>query len=149
MSEAQWFRSHVERCLQDAFDDPRLDAEGNGSYPFRSDTASCGVTIVSGADGFRFALVRARAVVEIKRSAKLLIELNDINSSSISTHVYWADDAVIVEQAVVAEAVSIDSMYQACLAVGELADNLGLLVASAFGGRTPHNAMDQVEEAAD
>lgn len=147
MNEMTWFRSHVERCLQDAWELPGVATDGDGDYPFRHGSAACFVSTAQGVTP-TFVRVWALAVVGVKRSAKLLIELNEINERALTARVYWAEGSVTVEQTMLAPAVDTESLGQACAAVGTLADNLGLLVASSFGGRTLYDPSEQLDEAA-
>ena len=147
MNETDWFRSHVERCLQDGWEVPGVVQDGDGDYPFRFGTAACYVSITVG-EVPTFARVWAMAVVGVKKSAKLLAELNDINARSLTARIYWANGSVVVEQMLIAEAVSVGSLDQACQAVGSMADNYGVLLAAGFAGHTPFDAVDELDEAA-
>jgi Putative bacterial sensory transduction regulator len=147
MDETDWFRSHVERCLQDAWGEARVVADGDGNYPFRYGPAACFVGITFG-EVPTFARVWALAVVDVKKSAKLLGELNEINARTLTARAYWADGSIVVEQMLIAEAVSVESLEQACEAVRAVADNVGVLIAGAFDGRTPFDASVVLDEAA-
>jgi hypothetical protein len=147
MNENDWFRSHVERCLQDAWDVAGVLRDGDGDYPFRHGTAAGFVSPIQ-QDRPSFLRVWALAVVGVKRSLKLLTELNEINERALTAHVYWADCSIIVEQTLSAEAVSAESLAQACAAVGTMADDFGLLVASAFGGHTVYDPIGLLDDAA-
>ena len=147
MNEIDWFRSHVERCLQDGWEAPRVVQDGDGDYPFRFGTAACFVSITVG-EVPTFVRVWAMAALEVKKSAKLLAELNEINARTLTARIHWADGSVVVEQMLIAEAVSTESLDQACHAVGTLADHCGSLIAAGFAGRTPYDAVEELDEAA-
>jgi hypothetical protein len=146
MNETYWFRSHVERCLQDVWEVPRVVQDRDGDYPFRFGTAACFVGITVG-EVPTFARVWAIAVADVKKSAKLLAELNEINARTLTARIYWSDGLVVVEQMLIAEAVSAESLDQACQAVGGVADNNGVLIAAAFAGQTPFDAAEEMDEA--
>src|ERR1700712_2106122 len=70
-------RSHVERCLQDIWQVCQLAVDEDGDYPFRAGVASCWVRVDSQVP----VLVRVfgHAVLDVRRSAGLLRELNEVN----------------------------------------------------------------------
>ena len=80
-------RSHVERCLQDIWQVCRVPFDEEGDYPFRAGAAACWVRV----DDHIPVLVRVfgHAVVDVKRSAGLLRELNDLNSRARTTSTAW------------------------------------------------------------
>lgn len=147
MNETDWFRSHVERCLQDGRDVPRVVQDGDGDYPFRSGSAACYVSIAA-EDVPTFTRVWALAAVDVRRSAKLMAELNDINVRALTARIYWADGSVVVEQMLIAEAVSVESLHEACEAVGSAADYYGVLIAAGFAGRARFDAVDEPHDTA-
>ncbi len=130
-----WLRSHVERCLQDLWDRRDIGADGDGDYPFRWGSAACFVRVEPGDPP----LVRvwAQAAVGVKRSAKLLAELNDVNQRTRTAHAFYADHLVVVEQPVHAGAVDRVTLQQACESVGTVADDIGTMIAAVHGGHTP------------
>jgi hypothetical protein len=81
--------------------------------------------------------VFAFAAVGTPRNAKLLTELNDINGRCRTASVSWAGGLVIVEQVLDAKAVKRSTLRQAFVAVGCVADDIGTMIATVFGGRTP------------
>lgn len=148
MNEIIWLRSHVERCLEDHWGVHPLVVDGDGDYPFRWGTARCYVSIVVGDP--HLIRVWAFAARVPRRSLKLLSELNEINQRAMTAHVYWTGNSVIAEQTIHADSLTKETLGQACLAVGETADDIGMLLAAMFGGETPFAAMDtedQEEEA--
>ena len=116
----------MERCLQDGWKVPGVVQDGDGDYPFRFGTAACYVSITVG-EVPTFARVWAMAAVKVKKSAKLLAELNEINARTLTARIYWANGSVVVEQ---------------------MADNYGGLIAAGFAGHTPFDAVDELDEAA-
>ncbi len=141
MGEAAWVRSHVERCLQDEWEECRVVRDGDGDYPFRHGSAACYVRVEETSP----VLVRvfAHAVVDVRRTARLLAELNDLNASARSAHVYWAGGLVVVEHALHAAAVDRETLGHACVAVGTVAADIGTLLAGVFGGHTPFAASEE------
>jgi hypothetical protein len=146
MNEIVWLRSHVERCLEDHWEMHPVTADADGDYPFRWGTAHCFVSIVTGDP--HFIRVWAFAARVPKRSLKLLAELNEINQRALTAHVYWSGTTVVVEQTMHADGLTTETLGQASLAVGGVADDIGTLLAVMFDGETPHPALDS-EDAQD
>ena len=149
MNDITWLRSHVERCLQDAWGQYPLESDGDGDYLYRWGTAACYVSIVDSDP--RLVRVWAVAAIVPKRSLKLLNELNDINERARTAHVYWSGKSVVVEQAVHAGGVTTETLQHACMSVAGIANDIGTLMAALFGGHTPYPALDprlEDEEAA-
>lgn len=144
MNEIVWLRSHVERCLEDHWETHPLTVDPDGDYPFRWGTAHCFVSIVE-ADSL-FIRVWAFAARVPRKSLKLLSELNEINERALTAHVYWTGACVVVEQTIHADGLTTETLGQACLAVGGLADDIGTLLASMFDGETPHSALDSEDQ---
>jgi hypothetical protein len=144
-------RSHVERCLQDIWGVWHLPVDDEGDYPFRAGVAACWVRV----DTQLPVLVRVfgHAVVDVKRSAGLLRELNDLNSRSRTTSVAWdaavgGSGVVRVSTMVHPEGLGRGSLRHALDAVASVSNDLGPMVAGVFGGTTPYAAPladDEVE----
>ena len=81
-----------------------------------------------------------------RRSLKLLSELNDINARARCVNVYWNGDSVIAEQTIHADGLTKKTLGQACLAVGGVSDDIGMLLAAMFGGETPFPALDTEDQ---
>jgi hypothetical protein len=135
MGEMTLVRSHVERCLQDIWDQCRVHRDHDGDYPFTNGTASGFVRIDRGDP----VVIRvwAFAVVGIERSGKLLKELNDINARCRTASVTWHHGAVIVSQVIHAGGVTRKTLRQAIESVGFVADDIGGTIAAVYGGGTP------------
>ena len=137
-------RSHVERCLQDIWQVCRVPTDDDGDYPFRAGTAACWVRV----DSQLPVLVRVfgHAVVDVKRTAGLLRELNDVNSRARTTSAAWDAGVVRVSAMVHPEALGRASLRHALDAVATVSNDLGPMLASVYGGSTPHQP-EEVEEA--
>jgi hypothetical protein len=136
MSEKLWITSHVERLLADVWDVCRAAPDDDGDYPWSYGTAIGWVSVIDAGDGFMIR-VWAHAAYDVKPSAKLLRELNDIQGRSLSTAIYLAGHIVVVEQTLSPIGLSQPVLAQALNAVRTVADDTGLLVAAMYGGRTP------------
>jgi hypothetical protein len=137
LNELVWLRSHLERCLQDTWQDYSVAMDDDGDYPFRFGTAACYISITPIGDEHHIR-VWAIAARDIVRSAKMFSELNDFNAQVRSAHAFWFYRTIYVEQLVHADGLTAATVAQAYLSVGTLADELGVLLASMFGGQTPY-----------
>lgn len=144
MQELEWFRAYVERILEDAWNQPRVLADEDGDYPFRYGTAACYVRVEPGPP--MTVRVFAQAVMDVRRSAKLLTELNDFNASARSLTAYWDHGRVIIDEALLASATNAETLTRACADAGQAAHDMGSLLAAMYDGRTPFRAADCVDE---
>lgn len=135
MAAIDLVRSHVERCLQDLWSVERVLPDADGDYCYGSGTAACFI----GIDAAEPVVVKAVAcaAVEVKGTAKLLEELNEVNARCSMAHVYWSNGAVLVKQTLFADAVDRGSLAHAGQSVAHIANDLGPMIAAVFGGRTP------------
>ena len=145
-------RSHVERCLQDIWDTRELTTDADDDYPFRFDTAPCWVSLVAGPVlGVR---VFGHAAYGLKPTAKLLNELNDLNVRARWATLALRDGIVEVSRDLHWTAVDRISLDAAIHGVGQVAGDVGPLLAAVHGGRTPcpplacESGQDSTEEAA-
>lgn len=141
----EMFRSHVERCLQDLWERPDLLTDPDGDYPFRAVTSMCWVRVERDPSAVR---VFAYAATGVKRSAKLLTELNELNRSARWVTLHWYAGTVVVERALATTEVDRDSLRFALEAVVSVADEIGPMVAAVHGGGTPLESLPDNEDAA-
>lgn len=140
MSELLWIRSHVERLLQDERDACRVHPDADGDYPFRDGTAACWVSVL---DTEPVAVrVFAHAARGVKASLKLLAELNAIQCRALSAAVLLQSDVVIVQQTLSPIGLTGPVLTQAMMAVGGVADDIGVLIAGMFNGVTPYPSVE-------
>ena len=144
MQEFQWFRAYVEKILEEAWNQPRVTPDEDGDYPYRYGTAACYVRLVDGEP--MTVCVTASAATNILRSAKLLAELNEFNMRARLVTSYWVDGCVVIDLGLQAEAVNAQTLTLACAEVGQVAHDVGPLLAAMFDGRTPYPASDCADE---
>ena len=137
MTQIEWLRAYVEKLLREA-GDVEIEPDGDGDYPFRWGTAACWVRVC--AEPHLRVQVFGHAARGVKASARLLREINEANARSLSARVYVLGDTVMVGQSVLADGLKAATLQQACIAVGVVADDLGLLLAVMFDGQTPFPA---------
>ena len=142
MGELVWIRSHVERCLQQLWGhEPEPDEEGD--IAFRFGCAEGWVMVVAGSPPLVH--VYAHVLEGVKRTAKLLVELNDAQRT-VGPALFWSDDTVIAHEVLSPHGLTAESLGLALADVGELADHLGPLLAAVHGGTTPHPARASIAE---
>lgn len=135
MAAIDMARSHVERCLQDLWSIDHVHTDPDGDYPYGAGSAACYISV----DPHEPIVVKAVAcaVVEVKKSTKLLEEINDINRRCRTAHVYWDHGTVLVEQALLADVVDRGSLSHAGQSVAAIANDIGPMISAVFGGRMP------------
>jgi hypothetical protein len=138
MSELAWITSHVERLLAEEWELCRVSADSDGDYFYREGTAACWVSVMD----TKPIMVRvfAHAAVDLKPSLKLFTELNQIERRALSVSVVLEHGTVLVSQTISPIGLTAPVLQQALRAVGGVADDIGLLLASMFGGATPFPA---------
>ena len=143
-------RSHVERALQQIWEQPELQVDHDGDYPFRYGTAACWVSVVEVPEPI--VRVFAHAAREVPQSAKMLTVLNELNGRSIRAKVSWGHGLVVADIALHWTEVTRGSLDRALRSVAAIADDAGAMIATVFGGTTPFpvelDSIDHDEEAA-
>lgn len=137
MVQIEWLRAFVEKLLREA-GDVDVAPDGDGDYPFRWGTAACWVRVCD--EPHLRVQVFGQAACGVKASARLLREVNEANARTVSARVYVLGGTVMVEQSVPADGLNAATLAQACIAVGSVADDLGVLLAVMFDGETPFPA---------
>lgn len=135
MAAVDLARSHVERCLQDLWSLNRVTPDADGDYCYAAGSAACYIGLDAGDPVIVKAV--ACAVLGVKKSWTLLQEINDVNARCRMAHVYWKNDAVLVEQALFADAVDRGALAYAGQAVAYIANDIGPMIAAVYGGHTP------------
>jgi hypothetical protein len=82
--------------------------------------------------------ILAYAVTNVRPSMKLLRELNDIEARTLTATVRLEGNAVLVLQTISPIGLTQPVLAQALHSVAGVANDIGLLTASMFGGRTPY-----------
>ena len=146
MQEIQWFRSFVEQILEEGWEQCRVDKDPDGDFPFRFGTAGGWVRIEPGPP--LAVRVIAIAATGVRRTAKLLTELNELNAAARSVSTFWSAGSVYVDKAIDAPGVTAETLMGSCAEVGTAADTIGALVAGMFDGATPFEAATSEDETA-
>ncbi len=134
MAYVDLVRSHVERLLQDEFELARVERDADGDYGFRHGSAGYYVRVVE--DDPVLVRVFAVAVVGVKRSAKLLAELNSVNTHLVFGRVFWAAGLVMVEHTLLASSLDRETLARAARSVATVSDDVGPMLCAVYGGAT-------------
>jgi hypothetical protein len=139
----RFFRSHVENCLKSIWEDSELVSDHDGDYPFRSGDVPMWVSVRE--EGLPMVRVFAYVAVDVKRTAKLLAELNDANLGSEWGRVTWCEGTVMAAATLPYGLTDETSLRHTLREVVELADQLGELITIVHGGRLPLAGLERAE----
>jgi hypothetical protein len=131
-----WLRPLVVRYLKEMWGVPDLVPDSVGEYRYRVGGAECRVSVH---DRMQPATVEvfATAATDVALSAALLPAINELNAGDEIATVYWSGEPVMVKHSILGATIHPDHLRYVCAAVGETADRVGALMASAYGGSTP------------
>ena len=132
--QADWFRAFVERSMQEVLESPEVVQDGDGDYPF-TDGSSMTYVTVEPAPGLGVC-VWSYAARQVKGSARVLREVNDLNMGSWLCKVMWRSGLIRVEQRLPADQVSAESLGRACWHVDGAASDIGQMFAVVHGGES-------------
>jgi hypothetical protein len=132
----QLIRSSVEQLLREIWSIDTVRVDTDGDMPFRYGSAACWVSVLD----TRPAMVRvfAHAAYDVGASARLLVELNDIQLATLSATVAWCDGTVLISQTLSPHGLNPSTLRQAMRAVAGVANDVGPLLAGLFDGETPY-----------
>ncbi|MBA3234120.1 MAG: YbjN domain-containing protein [Propionibacteriales bacterium] len=135
--QAEWLAAYVEKCMAQAWGDEAAGLTNVGDMVmYRWGSAACSVRVESTIPVM--VRVMAKAVIGVRPTAKLLREINEVNARSRVVNAWWYDGDVTVECSLFADAVSPESLREACFHVGQVADDIGVGLAALYDGSTPY-----------
>ncbi|HEY7858871.1 MAG TPA: YbjN domain-containing protein [Candidatus Nanopelagicales bacterium] len=130
------FRSHVENCLKSIWETVKLESDSDGDYPFLVGKAPAWVSVRE--SGSTPAVrVFAYACVDVRRTLKLLAELNEINAGSALCRVYRANGTIVVEASLPWQLLDERALQYLIDEVAAVATQVAELIALVHGGRVP------------
>jgi hypothetical protein len=132
--QADWFRAFVERSMQEVLESPEVEPDEDGDYPF-TDGSSMTYVSVDPEPGLGVC-VWSYAAYQVKGSASVLREINELNMRSWLCKVVWRDGLIRVEQRLAADMVSVESLCRACWHVDGTASDIGAMFAVVHGGES-------------
>ena len=143
MVRSEVIRPYLEKLLSEMLGQGVV-ADETGAYPIRTGTGGYFVSLDdSGAPMIR---IWTPVALDVRKSAKLLDTLNQLNVGATAARAFWVDGQVVVATEMVAETLHPQDLQLACGTVGEAAERFGPQLAAQFGGRTLFAASGQTVE---
>jgi T3SS (YopN, CesT) and YbjN peptide-binding chaperone 1 len=143
--QAEWLAAYVGKCMVEAWGEAADELTSyDDAVGYRAGTAACIVRVEPSPPVM--VPVMAKAVVDVRPSAKLLREINELNARSRVASAWWSDGDVVVECSLFAEAVDTVSLAAACHHVATVANDIGVGFAAMFDGATPYPPFDSESE---
>lgn len=135
------FRSHVENCLKGIWETCELEQDSDGDYAFLLGESPAWVSV---ADHSLTPAVRvfAYACVDVRRTAKLLTELNEINAASELARAYWANGNVVVAASLPWQLLDERALQYLMDQIGAVVGRVSELIAVVHGGRLPLECLE-------
>jgi hypothetical protein len=130
--QSEWFGAFVERSLRDVWGSTEVVPDDDGDYGFTDGSTMAYVSVDP--EPRLGVCVWSYAAFEVKRSAGVLRELNDLNAGARLCKVIWQDGAIRVELRLPADQVSVDSLERACGHVQGMTSDIGQMFAVVHGG---------------
>jgi len=128
-------KSHVETLLRQIWEQSEIIADDDGDYAFRTATAIAWVRVIGGEQpAIR---VFAHAACDVPGTKKTLQEVTELNACSRWAKISWSDGCVVVDQAIHWLSVDRGSLERALESVTVVSDDIGVMIATIYGGHTP------------
>ena len=143
--------AYVERLLEEFTGNESVKKDDQGGYPFRFGNSGYTVRVV-GTDERPAVRVWSVAVHDVDQTPELLGSLNEINQRLLHARVYWAEKAVVFEDAVAGLALNKGTLESSLTDVAEASNVVGPQLKEKFGGSLTFEddpAADQPGAAAD
>jgi len=137
-------RAYVESLLERLIGATQVTPDADGDYPVRFNGCLYFIRLLGDTDPV--VQVFSTAVADVKPSAALFKELNEINSNISFARVFWVRDQVLVESELLGEGIEPVDFGNACQAVATITDRIGPRLVEKFGGKTAF-ADEKTEEA--
>jgi hypothetical protein len=132
MNKIDMVKPYVEKVLKEYLQSETLIIDDDGDVPIRVSSAMYYVRVLD-RDPVMVQLF-APLVRNVKKSAKLLEAINQINSEIIGARVFWHDDDVMVATEMLAETLDPAELSGQCGNIGSIADNYDNKLQEEFGG---------------
>jgi hypothetical protein len=145
MSRIDVLRPFIERNLAALLEVERVAPDGDGEYTFPHGSAEITLRLLDAP----MPLLQFSAVLVsgMKKKARVLEALNDVNAGELAIRLFRFEDLVIAAWEVPADTLDARQFADACHRFGEAADRLDTMLARKLGGKTARADTD--EEAVD
>jgi hypothetical protein len=128
-------QSHLEALMQQVLEVKELRVTPAGYVNVSSDVNGYSVRLRSGREEPHIE-VYSVAIREIASDPGLYEALNEINRKLSHTHVFWAEDQVVVAGEILGASADVAGLSCLCDEVVAVSDHHGPLLAETFGGKT-------------
>lgn len=147
MSYLDALLSHLYQSVCDDLGLTGLVRDGDGDYPLEVDGVRCWAKALQpDEDGPVLVRVWSRAAVGVKRSLKVLAELNDANTGWTQVRCVWEGDTVFVAGEIELESVEPGELGRLSMSVAAKAQHLGELITAVHGGTPAFAAANSTDQ---
>jgi hypothetical protein len=145
MSRIDVLRPFIEKNLAALLEAERVAPDGDGEYTFPHGSAEITLRLLEAP----MPLLQFSAVLVsgMKKKARVLEAVNDVNAAELGIRLFRFEDLVIAAWEVPADTLDARQFTDACHRFGEAADRLDTMLARKLGGKTARADAD--EEAVD
>ena len=145
MSRIDVLRPFIEKNLAAMLEVGRVTPDGDGEYTFPHGSAEITVRLLDAT--LPLLQFSAVLVTGIRRKARTLEALNDLNAAELGMRIFRFENLVIAAWEVPADTLDARQFTDACHRFGEAADRLDTMLARKLGGKTARADAD--DEAVD
>jgi len=145
MSRIDVLRPFIEKNLGVMLDQEHVAPDAGGEYSFPQGSAEITLRLVD--EPVPLLQLSAVLVSGLKKKARLLEALNDVNASEMGVRVFRFEDLLIAAWEVPADTLDPRQFQEICHRFAEMADRLDTTLARKFGGKTARADAD--DEAVD
>ena len=132
MGKADMFRPYVEKTVKEILGVDELIIDKDGDIPVHWGSAMFYVRVLEG--DTPLVRISSPLVRNVKRTCKLLEQVNEINCKSVMATVQWVDDDVLATTELLASSIDKEILKYACNNMGALADTWDNQLKDKFGG---------------
>jgi len=131
-------RPYLEKFLQAFLESSEpIEPDEDGDYGFRNGSAGIVVSIQEGDP--TVVSVFSVLVRGVKKSARMMDALNEINAQYRFVKTFWSEDVIVLQVDLLADSLDDDQMRMACDLVAHLADESDTSLKKKFGGKLAFN----------
>ena len=141
MSRIDVLRPFIEKNLAEMLDVDRVAPDADGEYTFPHGSAE--ITLRLFDEPMPLLQMSAPLVSGMKKKARLLEAINDVNAKELGLRVFKFEDLLIAAWEVPADTLDARQFVDACQRFADAADRLDTMFARKFGGKTARADVDE------
>lgn len=145
MSRIDVLRPFIEKNLAAMLEQERVVPDPDGEYSFPHGSAEVTLRLVD--EPLPLLQLSAVLVSGVKKKARLLEAVNEVNATEMGVRVFRFEDLLIAAWELPADTLDPRQFTEICHRFGEIADRLDTILARKFGGKTARADAD--DEAVD